>query len=486
VRQDSGARSGALVDEGTKNSRILIADGDNSLLVYMRELLARFGYEVFCSDTGEKAIHLLRTVRPAIVFLDLHLPGKDGLETLQQMKRLSADTYIVMMSGDGLAKAVVTTMKMGAMDFLHKPFDQEELLATVGKQMDRRDLVDEAKFLREEIKRKAEFNRLFQNSEKMQEIQAVVEQVADTDITLLIQGESGTGKELVARAIYTLSARRDRPFLKVNCAALPEPLLESEMFGYEKGAFTDASSRKPGKFELADGGTIFLDEISEMMPSLQAKLLQVLQDKQFTHLGGKQDIRVDVRIIAATNQNLSESVAQGRFREDLYYRLNVVNIHVAPLRERKEEIPVLVEYFTKKYTREFKRKAPQMSTELLDARHRQGGVPGIAEEVRREECGTPGAEARPGRVDQAEPGPVLPEGLQQRGDPPGRTRGDRSGAPADLLEPEGGCRKVANQLQGPPVQDQRDRSGKITLSYVLSPAPIQVIPEKIRKSIRSG
>jgi len=152
----------------------------------------------------------------------------------------------------------------------------------------------------------------------------------------------------------------------VNCAALPEPLLESEMFGYEKGAFTDASSRKPGKFELADGGTIFLDEISEMMPSLQAKLLQVLQDKQFTHLGGKQDIRVDVRIIAATNQNLSESVAQGRFREDLYYRLNVVNIHVSSLRERKEEIPVLVEYFLKKYTREFKRKAPRLSTELLD------------------------------------------------------------------------------------------------------------------------
>ncbi|MGW8321066.1 MAG: sigma-54-dependent transcriptional regulator, partial [Thermodesulfobacteriota bacterium] len=319
--EDSGARSGALAEEGTKNSRILIADGDHSLLVYMRELLTRFGYEVFCSDTEEKALHLLRTVRPAIVFLDLHLPGKDGLETLQQMKRFSADTYIVMMSGDGLAKAVVTTMKMGAMDFLHKPFDQEELLATVGKQMDRRDLIDEAKFLREEIKRKAEFNRLFQNSAKMQEIQAVVEQVADTDITLLIQGESGTGKELVARAIYTLSARRDRPFLKVNCAALPEPLLESEMFGYEKGAFTDASTRKPGKFELADGGTIFLDEISEMMPPLQAKLLQVLQDKQFTHLGGKQDIRVDVRIIAATNQNLSESVAQGRFREDLYYRL---------------------------------------------------------------------------------------------------------------------------------------------------------------------
>ena len=367
MRRDAEPRSAESGAERAKNNRILIAEGDNSLLVYMRELLARFGYQVFCSDTGEKAIHLLRTVRPAIVFLDLRLPGKDGFETLQQMKRMHPETYIVMMSGDGLARAVVTTMKMGAMDFLHKPFDQEELLATVGKQMDRRDLIEEARFLKEEIKRKAEFDRLFQNSEKMKEVQAIVEQVADTDITLLIHGESGTGKELVARAIYRLSARRDRPFLKVNCAALPEPLLESEMFGYEKGAFTDASSRKPGKFELADGGSIFLDEISEMMPSLQAKLLQVLQDQHFTHLGGKEDIRVDVRIIAATNQNLAESVAQGRFREDLYYRLNVVNIHVSPLRERREEIPVLVEYFLKKFAREFKRKAPRLSTELLDA-----------------------------------------------------------------------------------------------------------------------
>ncbi len=351
---------------GEKNNRILIADGDGSLLVYMRELMTRFGYEVFCSDSGEKAVCMLRTVRPAIVFLDLHLPGKDGLETLEEMRQIDEDAYIVMMSGDGPAKAVVTTMKMGAMGFLHKPFDQEELLATIGKQMDRRDLIDQAKSLREEIKRKAECNRLFQNSGKMREIQAVVEQVADTDITVLLEGESGTGKELVARAIYTLSARRDKPFLKVNCAALPEPLLESEMFGYEKGAFTDASSRKPGKFELADGGTIFLDEISEMMPPLQAKLLQVLQDKEFTHLGGKQDIRVDVRILAATNRNLAESVAQGQFREDLYYRLNVVNIRVPPLRGRKEEIPVLVEYFLKKYSREFKRKAPPLSNELLD------------------------------------------------------------------------------------------------------------------------
>lgn len=353
-------------DTGVKNNRILIADADRSLLVYMRDLLGRFGYKVHCADSGDKATHLLRSVEPAIVFLDLHLPGKDGLETLQEMKRICSDCYIVMMSGNGLAQAVVTTMKMGAMDFLHKPFDQEELLATVGKQMDRRDLIDEARFLREEIKRKAEFERVFQNSEKMKEIQAVVEQVADTDITVLIQGESGTGKEVVARAVYMLSARRGRPFLKVNCAALPEPLLESELFGYEKGAFTGAANRKPGKFELADGGTIFLDEISEMMLPIQAKLLQVLQDKQFSHLGGKEDISVDVRVIAATNRNLVQSVAQGMFREDLYYRLNVVNMQVPPLRERKEEIPVLVEHFLKMFTREFKKKGPQLSTEVLD------------------------------------------------------------------------------------------------------------------------
>ncbi len=352
--------------EAMKNNRILIADGDGSLLVFMRDLLTRYGYKVFCADTGEKTTHMIRSVDPAIVFLDLHLPGKDGLETLQQIKKVSPDIYIVMMSGNGLARAVVTSMKLGAMDFLHKPFDQEELLATVGKQMDRRDLIDEAKHLRAEIRRKAEFKRLFESSERMKEIQAIVGQVADTDITVLIQGESGTGKELVAKALYMLSSRRDKPFLKVNCAALPEPLLESEMFGYEKGAFTDASSRKPGKFELADGGTIFLDEISEMMPPLQAKLLQVLQDKSFSNLGGKEDIQVDVRVIAATNMDLIKGVSEKKFREDLYYRLNVVNIQVPSLRERREEIPVLVEHFIKIYTTEYGKEEPPLSTELLE------------------------------------------------------------------------------------------------------------------------
>ncbi len=337
-----------------KNNRILIADGDKSLLIYMRDLLSRFDYEVSCADTGEKTMHMARSIQPTILLLDLQLPEKDGIEVLQEINKICKETYIIMMSGNGLAQTVVTTMKMGAMDFLHKPFDQEEVLATIGRQMDRRDLIDEAKFLREEIKQKAEFDRIFQNSERMKEIQAIIEQVADTDITLLIQGENGTGKDLVAKAIYMLSTRQHKPFIKINCAALPEPLLESELFGYEKGAFTDASSRKPGKFELANNGTIFLDEISEMMPSLQAKLLQVLQDKRFSRLGGKEDINVDVRIIAATNQNLVEIVAAGKFREDLYYRLNVVNLHVPPLRERLEEIPVLVEYFTKKYSSEFK------------------------------------------------------------------------------------------------------------------------------------
>ncbi len=350
----------------TERDRILVADGDKSLLLYLRDVLGRLGYQAYCADTGDKAVQLAKTLKPAVVLLDLNLPGKDGLETLQEIKKTASDSYVVMMSGNGMARAVVTSLKLGAMDFLHKPFDQEELVATIGKQMDRRDLQGEARALRERIRRKEEFQRLFQNSEKMKQVQAVVEQVADTDITVLIQGESGTGKELVAKAICTLSVRRDQPFLKVNCAALPEPLLESEMFGYEKGAFTGADSRKPGKFELADGGTIFLDEISEMAPPLQAKLLQVLQDKQFCHLGGKEDIQVDVRVIAATNQDLAKSVAEGRFREDLFYRLNVVNIQVPPLRERKEEIPVLVEYFLSRHAQEFKRKAPRLSPGLLE------------------------------------------------------------------------------------------------------------------------
>lgn len=349
-----------------ERDRILVADGDKSLLLYLRDVLERLGYQAFCADTGDKAVKLAKTLKPAVVLLDLNLPGKDGLETLQEIKRTAPDSYVVMMSGNSLARAVVTSLKLGAMDFLHKPFDQEELAATIGKQMDRRVLQGEARALRERIQRKEEFSRLFQNSEKMKQVQAVVEQVADTDITVLIQGESGTGKELVAKAICSLSVRRDQPFLKVNCAALPEPLLESEMFGYEKGAFTGADSRKPGKFELAEGGTIFLDEISEMAPPLQAKLLQVLQDKQFCHLGGKEDIQVDVRVIAATNQDLARAVAEGRFREDLFYRLNVVNIRVPPLRERKEEIPVLVEYFLSHHAQEFKRKAPRLSQGLLE------------------------------------------------------------------------------------------------------------------------
>jgi len=351
---------------GMERDRILVADGDKSLLLYLRDALGRLGYQAFCADTGDKAVQLAKTLKPAVVLLDLNLPGKDGLETLQEIKRTAPDSYVVMMSGNSLARAVVTSLKLGAMDFLHKPFDQEELAATIGKQMDRRVLQGEARALQERIQRKEEFRRLFQNSEKMKQVEAVVEQVADTDITVLIQGESGTGKELVAKAICSLSVRRDQPFLKVNCAALPEPLLESEMFGYEKGAFTGADSRKPGKFELADGGTIFLDEISEMAPPLQAKLLQVLQDKRFCHLGGKEDIQVDVRVIAATNQDLVKAVAEGRFREDLFYRLNVVNIRVPPLRERKEEIPVLVEYFLSRHAQEFKRKAPRLSQGLLE------------------------------------------------------------------------------------------------------------------------
>ncbi len=346
--------------------KILIADGDRSLVGYLEGLLRGLGYEVLCATTGEHVVQIVRHKRPDIVLLDLYIPGQDGLETLRKIREISKETHVVMMSRDGLAKAVVTTMKMGAADFLRKPFNQDELLATIGKEIDRRRLTREVNALRNEVSQRAEFQRLFQHSEKMRRIQAIVDQIADTDITVLICGESGTGKELVARAIYMMSTRKDKPFLKVNCAALPEPLLESELFGYEKGAFTGAVSRKPGKFELAHGGTILLDEIAEMAPSLQAKLLQVLQDNQFSRLGGGHDIHVDVRVLATTNRNISRSVADGTFREDLYYRLNVVNITVPPLRERLEELPVLLEYFLTHFSKEYKKRIPRLSQPLLE------------------------------------------------------------------------------------------------------------------------
>jgi two-component system response regulator AtoC len=349
--------------------RVLVIDDDPGLRDYLEALAASRGYQVFTAATGEEAIESLEQTRPDLVTLDLVLPGMDGLETLSRLQGRLPNVPVVMLSGHGQARSIVEAMKLGAADFLRKPFEVEELEFAIQKALEKRALRKEVEELRGRVRSESELLMLCGDDPKMQEVREIIEQVADTDITVLVRGESGTGKELVARALHRLSTRTDRPFVKVNCAALPSELLESELFGFEKGAFTGAQRRKLGKFEYANHGTIFLDEISEMHPSLQAKLLQVLQDGEFSRLGGESDVRVDARVIAATNRNLETAVLDGSFREDLFYRLNVVTVQLPPLRDRKDAIPLLVEHFLDMYNRQYGKDLKRLSTATLEVFH---------------------------------------------------------------------------------------------------------------------
>ncbi|HXV35666.1 MAG TPA: sigma-54 dependent transcriptional regulator [Myxococcota bacterium] len=346
--------------------RVLVIDDDPGVRDYMEALVSRQGYEVCAAADGEEALRRLDETRPDLITLDVVLPGMDGLQTLEKLKQRLPDVPVVMLSGHGQARNIVEAMRRGASDFLRKPFEVEELELAFQKALEKRALRQEVERLRGRARSETEFMLLTGDNPKMREIRDIIEQVADTDITVLIRGESGTGKEVVARTLFQLSGRRDQPFVKVNCAALPSELLESELFGFEKGAFTGAQKRKLGKFEYANHGTIFLDEISEMHPSLQAKLLQVLQDGEFSRLGSESDVRVDTRIIAATNRNLEEAVADGSFREDLYYRLNVVTVHLPPLRERRDAIPLLVDQFLQKNNEQYHKNVTQLSPETLE------------------------------------------------------------------------------------------------------------------------
>ena len=349
--------------------RMLVIDDDPGLRDYLEALASSRGYQVFTAATGEEAIESLERTRPDLITLDLVLPGMDGLETLRQIKERVADVPVVMLSGHGQARNIVEAMKLGASDFLRKPFEVEELEVAFQKALEKRALRKEVEELRGRVRSESELLMLCGDDPKMKEVRDIIEQVADTDITVLVRGESGTGKELVARALHRLSNRADRPFVKVNCAALPSELLESELFGFEKGAFTGAQRRKLGKFEYANHGTIFLDEISEMHPALQAKLLQVLQDGEFSRLGGESDVRVDTRVIAATNRNLEAAVVDGSFREDLFYRLNVVTVQLPALRDRKDAIPLLIEHFLDMYNAQYGKDLKQLSPRTVEVFH---------------------------------------------------------------------------------------------------------------------
>ncbi len=345
---------------------LLIVDDEPLFLKSLGRALKGEGYEVILSHNGREAIESFKKVLPDMVLLDLALPDMDGLRLLRELKGLKEESVFIMMTGQGGVKEAVEAIKLGAMDYLCKPLDLEELKAVIGRLSEVWKLRAEVREFHLHQKDRYSFDRIIRKSEKMERICKLAERIARSgSSTVLIQGESGTGKGLIASAIHYNSPRRDGPFIKVNCATLVEGLLESELFGHEKGAFTGAVRRKIGKFELAHEGTIFLDEIGEISPNLQAKLLRVLEEKEFERVGGNTVIKVDVRLIAATNKDLMEAVKEGTFREDLYYRLNVFPIHIPPLRERKEDIPLLAMHFLEEYNREFGKKVKGFSEETL-------------------------------------------------------------------------------------------------------------------------
>jgi len=350
----------------TRNHLVVI-DDDKSFRSYLTTLLQSMGYQVTCFASGEEAVEALEGgLAPSMIILDIIMEGMSGIEVLRRVREIQEDLPIIMLTGVDQTQTIVEAMRFGASDYLVKPFETEELEIALRNVFEKADLVDEIKRLRSLLQREESETAVF-HSQKMQEIDEIIQQVAETDVTVLVHGESGAGKEVVAKRVHQLSPRADSPFVKVNCAALPHDLLESELFGYEKGAFTGATKSKPGKFELAQNGTIFLDEIGEMSLATQAKLLQVLQDGEFARLGGQKNIRVHVRVLVATNKELESMVEQQVFREDLYYRLNVISIHVPPLRERKEEIPILCDLFTKKFARQFNKKVSRLPESLMDA-----------------------------------------------------------------------------------------------------------------------
>ena len=346
--------------------QILIVDDEKVQREMLEGFLNKQGYKAIAVEDGARAIERFSMGSFDLVLTDFRMPGLDGIQLLKELKRRNAEAVIVIMTAYGTVGTAVAAMKEGAYDYLTKPIDLDELLLLIQRVEREIGLDRENRQLREQLKEKFRVDFIITASRQMEEALNLVGRVAPSQATVLILGESGTGKELFARAIHYASPRSEKPLIKVNCAALPENLLESELFGHERGAFTGAVARRIGRFEQADQGSIFLDEIGDLSPALQAKLLRVLQEKEIERVGSSQTIKIDVRVIAATNHNLEEAIKKGTFREDLYYRLNVVTISLPPLRERKEDIPVLLEYFLKKYSAENKKEIWSFSRESRD------------------------------------------------------------------------------------------------------------------------
>jgi two-component system response regulator PilR (NtrC family) len=359
------------------NRRILVVDDERSMLEFLQVLLEEEGYDITTARSVAEGRARWGEGPFDLVLCDLMMPDGSGLELLEEIRTDNASASVIMMTAFTSTKSAIEAMKLGAYDYLSKPFDVDEIKLTIKKAIEKTELVDENFYLRRELEGKYKFSNIIGRSRRMQEIFALVERVARTNSTILLEGESGTGKELIARAIHYAGSRAKNRFLSVNCGALPETLLESELFGHKRGAFTGAVTEKKGLFQAAHQGTLLLDEVGEMTPPMQVKLLRALQEKRIRQVGSNTEDPVDTRIIAATNQDLLELIKSGDFREDLYYRINVIPIRVPPLRERREDIPLLVDFFVKKYSLELDIETPRIAVEalkLLENYHWPGNV----------------------------------------------------------------------------------------------------------------
>ena len=345
-----------------RKTKILVVDDEHLIRWSLEQNLTKQGYDVIQAASGEDALKMVREDQPELVLLDIQLPGINGLEVLEQIKEIDNEIIVIMVTALGVVETAVKAMRIGAYDYINKPFNLDELAIVIKKALETGELKKEVAHLRSEQNQKYGVDNIIGTSRHMSNVLTMVEKIAKSDAgTILIQGESGTGKELIAKAIHYESARAEKPFMAINCAAVPETLLESELLGHEKGAFTDAKSQKRGLFETADGGTIFLDEIGDMEMGMQAKLLRVLEERSFRRVGGTKEIPVDVRIVSATNQDLLKLIEEKRFRKDLYYRIQVIPIYLPPLRERTDDILVLAEHFIAAYNKEFGKSVQSIS-----------------------------------------------------------------------------------------------------------------------------
>lgn len=350
-----------------KDYSILIVDDEDAQRSILKGYLEKKGYKILTASSGTEGIKAVRNNLIDIVLSDFKMPDKTGLEVLEEVKIINPEISFVILTAFGTIENAVKAIRLGAFDYISKPVDLDELDLMIERIIEHNNLKSEIQILKNQLKEKFKIDSFISHSPKMEDLLSVAVRAADSKATILITGESGTGKEVLAKSIHYVSPRKEKPFVAVNIPALPETLLESELFGHEKGAFTGADKAKKGRFELADGGTIFLDEIGDIPLNLQIKLLRVLQEHQIERVGATENIDIDVRIIAATHQNLEEKIKDGSFREDLYYRLNIVSLHIPPLRERREDILPLIEYFTEKYSKENNRKNLTLSKETVDS-----------------------------------------------------------------------------------------------------------------------